>query len=399
MARGAVLLVLAACAGQTRSASHADFSDSSSSFEAARHAGLRLGFVRPRAAGAAAAGAHADKIGGLPSWPYPYPPGDVQVPECPSCSQDMPFVVSVVQPSAPSAEREDCLHVFACKAGGCARSTNSVRVFRSQRPLPVACPSPDQPTLGCAPSLVLRERAVDFEDWPDEDDPVEGDEHVEELMSSYQVAEGKGQDDDSGSVGGADDDIHVEDTHVDKLQLAFLRRIAAAPAQVVRYYSNVHHEGADPMDTGEKNMVGEPLWVCERGRMAGQVPPCARCNGMRRLEMQVMPQILNFVEVSDESTGGHGHSRGGEVGVKGAMHKYDSFQLQMDMDWGTIVTFVCQARCDLLSDTSGSGFCEEFAWRQPGLDSDSTGNIDALLKEPKNAAKKKSGKDKGKKPQ
>ena len=95
-----------------------------------------------------------------------------------------------------------------------------------------------------------------------------------------------------------------------------------------------------------------------------------------------MPQILNFVEIPEEgegavgaSGGGHQGKRGkggkkagggrrGEVGGRGREAGYDTFQLQMDMDWGTIVAFVCASRCDLLTDNSGSGFCEEFAWRQ-----------------------------------
>jgi hypothetical protein len=87
--------------------------------------------------------------------------------------------------------------------------------------------------------------------------------------------------------------------------------------------------------------------------------------------MQVMPQILNFVEIPEEGEGAVGASGGSHNGKRGKGGKkagraagYDTFQLQMDMDWGTIAAFVCATRCDLLTDNTGSGFCEEFAWRQ-----------------------------------
>ena len=379
------------------SASHADLPDSSSSssssFQAARHPGLRLGFVRSSgAAGELLGRAHVDKLGGLPSWPYPYPPECMQTPECLSCGEGMPFVLSVVQPSVPMAEREDCLHVFACRGSACARSNLAARVFRSQRPLPVSDSCPGQPPLCRAPTLVLREKALDFEDFSDEDGLLAGDEHIDQLLTSYQAENKDGSDGDAG----CDDDVNVEDTKFDQIQIAFSSRIAAAPAQVVRYYSNVDHQGAGPMDTGDAVTVRDPLWVGGRGRMAGQPPPCEKCAGKRRLEMQVMPQILNFVEVPEEDAAGNPRSGGGSGAEKEGLGKYDTFQLQMDMDWGTIVAFVCEARCDLLSDCTGSGFCEEFAWRQPGLDSDSNGNIDALLKQPGDQAKRGKGRGKGK---
>ena len=219
---------------------------------------------------------------------------------------------------------------------------------------------------------------------------VECEEHIDELLTSYQA----GNHDVGEGTSDCDDDINVEDTKVDQIQVAFSRRIAAAPAQVVRYYTNVHHKRSDRMDTEDTAEVKDPLWVGARGRMAGKPPPCEKCNGQRRLEMQVMPQILNFVEVPEEGSADDTESGGGRGVGKKSLHKYDTFQLQMDMDWGTIVTFVCEARCNLFNDSTSSGFCEEFAWRQPGLDSDSTGNIEELLKQAGEHAK--GGRRKGK---
>jgi len=353
--------------------SHADFFDSSSSFEPPRHAALRLGFLRQSAdTGAvdALGRIHVDKIGGLPSWPYPPPQQAMQAPGCPACDKRMPFVLSVVPPLGLAAERQDCLHVFVCHDSACARATNAVRVFRSQRPLPAA----DQDAMvppGCMPSLILREKALDFEDYSDDDGLLEGEEHIEQLIQNYkkECKEDLGQNEAGGEDGGDAGDDNVPDTKADKIHLAFTRRIAAAPSQVVRYYSSgpdtvgpmeTEEFKVGPMDNMKTDALSEPLWVCERGRMAGQVPPCAECSGKRRLEMQVMPQILNFVEVLDQSADGSGAGKGGGSGGG----KYGTFQLQMDMDWGTIAVYMCDARCDLLADSTGSGFCEEFAWRQ-----------------------------------
>ncbi len=322
-----------------------ELSSSSSSVHPAQAPALLLGFVR-REGSPPPAEVHVDKLGGLPSWPHPPPPQELQAPGCPACDQRMPFVLSVVQPPTPGREREDCLHVFACCDAGCARATNAVRVFRSQRPLPL----------------------------PAEKACLQGEDHIEQLMQQYQQGQGPHDPEAPGAAGAGasldEDDTKVEDTSVDKVQIAFSRRIAAAPAQAVRYYPRLDGDKDSPMDCEHQESPGEPLWVGERGRMVGSAPPCAKCNGKRRLELQVMPQILNFVEVPEEGSDALGASGDGRTGGRGEKSKkagrtagYDTFQLQMDMDWGTIAAFVCASRCDLLNDDTGSGFCEEFACR------------------------------------
>lgn len=299
IARAAMMLLLGAQPARSSmsdSAGSEPSSWSSSSASPQRAHRLLLGFVR-REGPPPPNGAHVDKLGGLPSWPYPPPPLELQAPGCPACDRRMLFVLSVVQPPAPGGQREDCLHVFACHNFACARSTTAVRVFRSQRPLPADASSRETPTPGCMPPLVLRERALDFEEFPDEDGFLEGEEHIEQLMQQYQ-REGVCEPEDPGAGAGAspaadDDDTKVKDTSVDKVQLAFSRRIAAAPAQAVRYYPRSDGDQGNPMHCGEET-AGGPLWVGERGRMAGSAPPCARCKSKRRLEMQVVPQILNL---------------------------------------------------------------------------------------------------------
>nr|CAB3451710.1 unnamed protein product [Digitaria exilis] len=78
-----------------------------------------------------------------------------------------------------------------------------------------------------------------------------------------------------------------------------------------------------------------PLWAVASGALpAGGAPPCARCGGARRFELQLMPQLLHFfhVEACDPDP----------------------------VDWATVVVYTCARSCG----GGGSGYVEEFAWVQ-----------------------------------
>ena len=80
------LVVLLLQVDHTCSMSSADMSDvSSSSFEPARASRLLLGFLHEE--GPVPTGIHVNKIGGLPSWPFPPPPLELQTPGCPKCDK------------------------------------------------------------------------------------------------------------------------------------------------------------------------------------------------------------------------------------------------------------------------------------------------------------------------
>ena len=190
------LVCVATALGAASGASHASMTDSSSSFEAARRPSLRLGFVDDSVDPAALRAVHADKVGGRPRWPRA-PPPELHAPPCPACGGAMPFILSVAPPPRASGGRQDCLHVFACAESACAYATNTARVFRSQRRLPestgpdTACadPAPEAPPPGAAgggmPALVLRERGLDFEEFPDEDGFLDDEDRIAELIRNY----------------------------------------------------------------------------------------------------------------------------------------------------------------------------------------------------------------------
>jgi len=98
----------------------------------------------------------------------------------------------------------------------------------------------------------------------------------------------------------------------------FRKRVARAPEQVVRYWRD-----------------GAPLWVSATHVPGqGDVPAC-RCGAPRRFEFQILPQLLNHLDLD-------------EVGES--------------VDWGTLAVFTCSASCD---PASGEGaYLPEVVWKQ-----------------------------------
>lgn len=101
----------------------------------------------------------------------------------------------------------------------------------------------------------------------------------------------------------------------DKQFRKFKKRVSREPKQVLRYHRN-----------------GEPLWVSDEGKPGDkEIPPCD-CGSKRVFEFQVMPQMLNYLQV-------------------------DSFE--ESVDWGTLVIYTCSQSCG-----DGSAYVTEFLWKQ-----------------------------------
>jgi len=89
-----------------------------------------------------------------------------------------------------------------------------------------------------------------------------------------------------------------------------------------------------------------PLWLSLHGQPNDiNIPACTYCGNQRQFKLQIMPQLLSFLDLDNEP---------------------DS------MDWGTIVIYSC--KCDGLTSPSTS-YVEEFVWIQ--LHPDSCQNIEA----------------------
>ncbi|KAI9104797.1 programmed cell death protein 2 [Phlyctochytrium arcticum] len=139
---------------------------------------------------------------------------------------------------------------------------------------------------------------------------VEG--HVLEKLADVKIAE-----DDI-------EDLEETEVDVDKAFLKFQKRISREPEQVVRY-ARVSYADDDP----------EPLWVGDAGKPAAEdIPPCPHCKGRRSFEFQIMPQLLNVLQI-------------------------DHFTPNA-LDWGTLMVFSCGASCQ----PEGVNYMEEIVWRQ-----------------------------------
>ncbi|XP_078445258.1 zinc finger (MYND type) family protein / programmed cell death 2 C-terminal domain-containing protein isoform X2 [Wolffia australiana] len=99
---------------------------------------------------------------------------------------------------------------------------------------------------------------------------------------------------------------------------SFQERMVHNPAQVLRYLR----------DTRAK-----PLWPLPSGRPSeSDIPKCCYCGGSLCYEFQILPQLLYYFNVKNE-TG--------------------------SLDWATIAVYSCSDSCE-----AGNGYKEEFAWVQ-----------------------------------
>ncbi|KAG6473820.1 hypothetical protein ZIOFF_067738 [Zingiber officinale] len=99
---------------------------------------------------------------------------------------------------------------------------------------------------------------------------------------------------------------------------SFQERISKCPSQVLRY---------------SRDLMVNPLWPLSIGRPSlVNIPKCKYCNGSLCYEFQIMPQLLYYLGVKNDS---------------------DS------LDWGVIVIYTCLASCE-----SNVRYKEEFTWVQ-----------------------------------
>ncbi|KAJ3162130.1 Programmed cell death protein 2 [Geranomyces michiganensis] len=122
------------------------------------------------------------------------------------------------------------------------------------------------------------------------------------------------------------EDIEETEVDVDKAFLRFQKRILKEPEQVVRYARVSYADGPHP----------EPLWVSDNGKITqSEIPSCPHCNGPRVFEFQVMPQLLNVLEINHYAADA--------------------------LDWGTVAVYSCISNCQPSDERA---YVEEFVWRQ-----------------------------------
>ncbi|NXS12002.1 PDCD2 protein, partial [Neodrepanis coruscans] len=106
------------------------------------------------------------------------------------------------------------------------------------------------------------------------------------------------------------------ETEEDKIFQMFKEQVAAEPEQIIRYCRG-----------GEG-----PVWVSSENRPEEKDIPNCLCGAKRIFEFQIMPQLLNHLQVDS---------------------------LGESIDWGTLVVYTCADNCG-----GGNEYLEEFLWKQ-----------------------------------
>ncbi|XP_038210708.1 programmed cell death protein 2-like [Zerene cesonia] len=320
------------------------------------------------------------KVGGKPAW---LDLRNIPAPSELTCNQCNEVMIFLCQVYAPYEEKEDSFHrtifIFVCKNGECCRpnSANNFKVFRSQLPRKndfysfepykedqnETFPMDKWPKL-CnvcgvkAPShcakckkefycsrkhqiihwqkghkelccnsnetdnsnFIVTEAAKSllFKEWElivDEEDQ-EKVKHVDENQEmeklKHLIKEKK-----AGTMSDINESELEEYTGKipdDKVFNKFSKRIARHPDQVLRY------------DRG-----GVPLWITAQADNI-DIPKCSYCNEPRQFEFQIMPQLLNFINIGIEIN---------------------------SIDWGILAIYTCNKSCN-----KGPAYKEEMLIKQ-----------------------------------
>nr|KAG5709794.1 hypothetical protein BaRGS_032618 [Batillaria attramentaria] len=112
------------------------------------------------------------------------------------------------------------------------------------------------------------------------------------------------------------EEMATQETEDDKQFRKFKKRISHAPDQVIRHS---RHQ--------------EPLWVSHVHKASAEDIPNCTCGAPREFEFQVMPQLLNHLQV-DSTT-------------------------EASLDWGTVCVYTCRDSCSI-----GNKYSPEFVWKQ-----------------------------------
>ncbi|NWS16789.1 PDCD2 protein, partial [Pachyramphus minor] len=112
------------------------------------------------------------------------------------------------------------------------------------------------------------------------------------------------------------DALAKHETEEDKIFQMFKEKVAAEPEQIIRYCR------------GGKG----PIWVSGENRPEEKDIPNCLCGAKRIFEFQIMPQLLNHLQVDS---------------------------LGESIDWGTLAVYTCADNCG-----GANEYLEEFLWKQ-----------------------------------
>ncbi|KAG6451816.1 hypothetical protein O3G_MSEX007355 [Manduca sexta] len=324
------------------------------------------------------------KIGGKPAW---LNLKDLPKPEEVSCKKCQEPLVFLCQVYAPYEESDDCFHrtlfVFVCRNGGCCgtNTADNFLVMRCQLPrkndfysyepyeecenekfamdkwtklceicgikAPSHCSKCKQ-TYYCSRKHQILDwqkghkencpkvsrssicsdnyfkvteaaKSLLFREWElivDEED--EGDDKNVDVNVEMDKLRKLMQEKRAGTLSDISDNELEQYTQTlpeDKVFNKFSKRVARHPDQVLRYERG-----------------GCPLWITSNEGSVIHVPKCQYCNEDRQFEFQIMPQLLNFIDVGIDFN---------------------------SIDWGVLAVYTCRASCN-----EGPAYKQEFMIKQ-----------------------------------
>ncbi|XP_039562946.1 programmed cell death protein 2 isoform X2 [Passer montanus] len=313
--------------------------------------GVELGFAAAAEGPGGAWRLHStyfpSKVGGRPAWL-----GEAGLPgpaalRCGQCQQPRAFLLQLY---APLPGRPDAFHrslfVFACRSPACYRlagPSGPFRVFRSQLPrrndtYPERCCGRCRRAAYCGPEHQAldwrrghrrscgQHAAGEYEILIEPEEPEFPADSTDDEQGAEDTSKDAKEQEELGAAGPADEAFQSLDeetleamakheTEEEKIFQMFKKQVAAEPEQIIRYCRG---EG--------------PLWVSGENRPEEKDIPNCVCGAKRIFEFQIMPQLLNHLQVDS---------------------------LGESIDWGTLVVYTCADSCG-----GGTEYLEEFIWKQ-----------------------------------
>ncbi|XP_063109913.1 programmed cell death protein 2 isoform X2 [Cavia porcellus] len=332
---------------------------------------VELGFAEEAPAWRLRSAQFPSKVGGRPAWLSGAGLPGPGVLACPRCGRPLAFLLQVY---APLPGRADAFHrslfLFCCREPPCCAG---FRVFRNQLPRKNEFYSFEPPSETCPPDagedvcLQLKpgthlcrvcgclapktcsrchqahycSKEHQLIDWrsvhkqtctPDHVDHTVPDHNflfpefeivieTEDIMP--EVIEKEEDSEIIESMGEAPEEelesMARHESREDNIFQKFKTQIAHEPEQILRYGRGV-----------------EPIWISGKNIPQDKDIPDCPCGAKRIFEFQVMPQLLNHLKAD---------------------------RLGTSVDWGILAVFTCAESCSL-----GSGYTEEFVWKQDVTD-------------------------------
>lgn len=318
------------------------------------------------------------KLGGKPSWLALRDIPELKDILCQYCEEPCSFLLQLY---APIEERNDCFHrtlfVFVCRNSECSKlnSYGNFKVFRSQlaqknsfyseNPLveeseeddfkfdlssdypkaenyqklcvtcgargPLSCGNCKKVSYCCRKHQLLHwknghKKECKNPKLVDNNVQIKGF-HFPEYEIIHEREEQLGDESESdemsseNKINELNSDLKTEDLEKfiarkeDEAFSNFRRVIKTQPEQIIRY-----------------NIADQPLWVSSENRPSEKEIPNCDCGAARHFEFQIMPQLINYLEIEEKGDEG--------------------------LDWGTLLVYSCSKNCNMKM------YNKEFIWRQ-----------------------------------